>query len=619
MLETEGDRYRLFTRRAALLGGLQLLGFSALAARMYYLTIVQGQQYKMLADENRLSLRFIAPMRGRILDRFGEELATNRQDLRVTIIPEQTEDIEATLDALGRILAVSAQEREAVLRQARRQRGFVPVLVRGNLSWEEFARVNVESAELAGVQPAAGTSRYYPDGPAFAHVLGHVGAVSEKELGDDPVLQLPGFKVGKNGVEKNFDAMLRGSAGTRRVEVNASGRIVREVARQDSEAGADLALTLCAPLQRFAARRLGAESASVVTLDAVTGDILTFASTPAFDPNEFSVGISRASWQTLTQDPRKPLIDKALSGQYPPGSTFKMMVALAALEAGVIDPAEKIYCSGKYAYGDNVFHCWRPHGHGYVDMVRSLSHSCDIYYYQVAERVGAAAIAAMARRFGLGEAFEVPLPGQASGLVPDPAWKRRAMGRGWVGGETLILGIGQGYLLATPLQLAVMAARLANGAAAVTPRLLMAGAPLPPKPLGIKPAHLAVVRRGMVEVVNEPTGTAFAARIREPGLSMAGKTGSAQVRRISKAERDTRVLKNEERPWQERDHALFVAYGPVEAPRYAISVIVEHGGGGASVAAPIARDILAETLKHDPSRRAGADMAAVDPTSSREG
>lgn len=610
MLETEGDRYRLFTRRAALLGGVQGLLLSGLVGRMYYLSIVQGQQYKVLADENRLSLRFIAPLRGRILDRFGKELATNRQDLRVAIIPEHVGDVEAALRALANVIELSESQIHLAKRIASRQRSFLPVLVKDNMSWDEFSRVNVKSPSLPGVQPLAGTSRFYPDKTAFAHVVGHVGSVSDKDKGDDPALQLPGFKVGKLGIERTFDAELRGAVGTRRVEVNARGRIVRDVARQESQPGHDVKLTLDAELQRIAAARLGEESASTIVMDLTQGDIMALVSTPAFDPNEFSTGISHENWKALTGDPRLPLTNKAIGGQYPPGSTFKMIVALAALKAGVVTPQETIFCNGKHPYGGNVFHCWKPGGHGHVDLEGSIRHSCDIYYYNMAERLGVQAIADMARQFGLGSRFDLPIPGQKAGLVPDPEWKRRVYGRSWLGGETLNMSIGQGSLLATPLQLAVLAGRLATGKALV-PRILDDATVIPALPLPIPKSHLDLVREGMVNVVNKVDGTAFKARIRKEGQSMAGKSGTSQVRRISKAERETGVLDNDELAWRERDHAIFIAYGPVIKPRYAVSVLVEHGGGGSSVAAPIVRDILSAALDLDPMAKSKADVAVA--------
>lgn len=614
-MELESDRHRRFSRRALIMGGGQALLAAGLAGRLYYLSVVQGQQYTVLAEENRLSLRLLAPRRGRILDRFGDEIAGNRQDLRVVLVPEQVRDLDATLDVLAALLKLEPGDRERILKQIRRQRAFVPVTIAENLDWDAFARINVESPRLSGVQPAAGLSRHYADGPAFAHVVGHVGAVSDRDPVDDPVLQLPGFKIGKMGVEQAFESVLRGAAGTSRVEVNAYGRVVREVARQESKPGADVRLSLSAELQRRVAARMGEESASAVVLDCVTGEILALASMPAFDPNAFSVGISQQYWRSLLADPRTPLVNKCLGGLYPPGSTFKMAVALAALEAGIIAPEAEIYCSGRMRLGDHFFHCWKKHGHGAVALNRGIVESCDIYFYQLALRLGAEPIAAMARRLGLGEAYDLPIAGVRAGLVPSAAWKRAVHGKPWTGGETLNLSIGQGYLLATPLQLAVMTARLAGGRA-VVPRLQADGPALPAPPLNIAPDALALIRQAMNDTVNAPRGTAHGARIKTAGRAMAGKTGTAQVRRISLAEREGGVRKNEELPWIERDHALFVGYAPVEAPRYAIAVVVEHGGGGSTAAAPMARDILDWTLELDP---AGTPAGGVAEAAAQQG
>lgn len=607
-MEIESDRHRRFTRRALMLGGLQALLAAGLVGRMYDLSIVKGQKFAVLADENRLSLRLIAPRRGRILDRFGEEIAGNRQDLRVVLVPEQVQDLDETLALLGQWVGLKDGDRARILKQIARQRAFVPVTVAENLDWETFARVNVESPRLSGVQPAAGLSRYYPDGAAFAHVVGHVGAVSESDLDDDPVLQLPGFKIGKAGVEQALEDRLRGAAGTSRIEVNALGRVIREVARQESQPGGDVRLSLSAALQRRITARMGEESASAVVIDVQYGDILALASMPAFDPNAFSVGISRDYWRSLLADPRTPLVNKCVGGLYPPGSTFKMVVALAALEAGVADPAEEFYCSGRMRLGDRFFHCWKHRGHGAVDMHRSLVESCDIYYYHLALRVGAEPIARMANRLGLGQGFDLPLLGVRDGLVPTPGWKRAVHGTPWTGGETLNLSIGQGYLLTTPLQLAVMTARLASGRA-VEPQLVAGQGRFLPPALDIAPQHLALMRKAMDDTVNDQHGTAYAARIKTPERAMAGKTGTAQVRRISLAERETGVLKNEDLPWRERDHALYVGYANVEAPRYAVAVVVEHGGGGASAAAPLGRDILDWVQQLDPLGVQRGDVA----------
>lgn len=599
------DRAKLFSRRALLLGGVQGVAAITLFGRLYYLSIVNGKDYRTLAEQNRVSLRLLAPDRGRILDRTGFALATNRRDYRVFLIPEQVTDPEATLARLNRILPLSERRIAQLIRQIRRQRGFVPLTVREHLDWRSFARVNVESADLPGIVPDVGTTRWYPEGADLAQVVGYVGAPGPDEIGQSRFLQLPGVKTGKRGIEKAYEAQLRGMAGSARVEVNARGRIIRQLASEPAQMGRDISLTIDRDLQRIATARLGEESAGVVALDIQSGDVLIHASTPSYDPNELNLGISRENWQALLDDPRTPLVNKCISGQYPPGSTFKMLVLLAALERGLVDPEETVTCWGRYPFGDRVFHCWRRQGHGPVNMIEALAKSCDTYFYELASLMEIGWVADIARRFGLGQSFDLDLPGESQGLVPDPAWKLAATGRPWVQGDTLNVCIGQGALLATPLQLAVMTARLANGGKAVTPHLVHAldGVPVPRAPapdMGLNPKHLALIYEGMQAVMAQG-GTAFPSRLRDPGLTMAGKTGTAQVRRITDADRAADV-QQEDKPWAERHHAWFVAYAPAVQPRYALSVLVEHGGGGASAAAPVARDIVKAILERDRAR-----------------
>ena len=380
--------------------------------------------------------------------------------------------------------------------------------------------------------------------------------------------------------------------------------LIRELARNEGRPGEDLVVTLDLGLQGYVSRRLAGQSAAVVVLDVHTGDVLALASSPSYDPNAFAQGLSRAAWQELVNDPLKPLVDKATAGRYPPGSTFKMIGALAALEAGVVTPEHRVWCTGMVRFGDRDFHCWKRSGHGEMQMIRAIEESCDVYFYDVARRVGIDRIAAMSRRFGFGEPSGIDLPGADPGLVPDRAWKLAKIGTPWQQGETLIVGIGQGYLLATPLQLAVMTARLANGGIAVRPRLSLRGAKVAEEPrfedMGVSPESLAVVVEGMNRSTNSRRGTSYRARISDPDMAMAGKTGTSQVRRITERERASR--KNRQTPWRERDHALYVAFAPLHAPRYAIAVVVEHGGSGARTAAPIARDILWEAQRRDPAR-----------------
>jgi penicillin-binding protein 2 len=618
MTDRDGARQKLFTRRAALLLGGKVGLASLLLGRMYYLQVVSADQYAMLAEENRINMRLLPPPRGRILDRFGVELANNRQNYRVLLVPEQTESVEETLARLGHIVEINERR---ILRDIARQRRFMPVTVAENLTWEEFSQVNVNLPDLPGVQPDVGETRYYPYGGEMAHVVGYVSAVAEKELTGDPLLELPGFRIGKNGVEKVQDLKLRGKAGVSRVEVNAYGRVIRELARTDGEPGHDVVLTVDHELQRFITNRLGDESAGVVVMDVGTGDILALVSTPTFDPNAFNLGLSSSAWKALVNNPRKPLSNKAVGGLYPPGSTFKMVVSLAALESGIVGPGHRVFCNGAVHLGSHKFHCWRWKygGHGWVDMREAIEQSCDVFFYEVARKIGVDRIAQMAQRLGLGVMHDIGLVGERSGLVPTRAWKQAEFGTSWQGGETLITGIGQGYLLSTPLQLAVMTARMVNGGYAVVPRLIRpeAGAAAPAPVLGIAASHLAVVRDGMEDVVNGKRGTARRFAL-EGDIRMAGKTGTAQVVRISKAERARGLRKNEDKPWEERDHGLFVAYAPTDEPRYACAVILEHGGGG-TYAAEVARDIMVETLKRDPLRRPPLGSVAGAGTSRRQG
>ena len=607
------DRQKLFNRRTALLAGGKAVLLSALVGRLYYLQVVESENYRTLAEENRINLRLLAPPRGRIVDRRGRPLAVNRQNYRVVVIAEEADDVEATLNALGRVIDISDGERRRVLRDVGRKRKFVPVPVRGNLDWESVAQIEVNAPDLPGIAIDEGQSRHYLHGEDFAHVLGYVAPVSENELNGDPLLELPGFRIGRAGIEKVYDLSLRGNGGSSEVEVNAVGRVIRELNRKEGEPGTDITLTVDMDLQRLATKRLQGESGAAVVLDVRTGDVLALASTPGFDPNAFNRGLSNEEWHGLISNPRAPLANKAIAGQYAPGSTFKLAVALAGLEKGAITPETTVKCWGRIRLGNAHFHCWKRGGHGPVDLHKALSQSCDIFFYEVAKRVGVDRISAMAQRLGMGQTLGLDLPGERTGLLPTRDWKLATIGVPWQMGETLISGIGQGFVLATPLQLAVMTARIANGGRAVTPRIARlapseeAGENPVVEDLGLVPAHLQLVREGMIEVVNGRRGTGRASAIKEPGMEMAGKTGTSQVRRISKAEREAGVFKNEDLPWERRDHALFVGYAPIDAPRYAVSVVIEHGGGGSKAAAPVARDILAMAQKLDAVRMADGE------------
>ncbi|WP_313668964.1 penicillin-binding protein 2 [Sandarakinorhabdus sp.] len=590
-------RRMAFSRRALLLGAGMAGTGALLAGRMAWLAVFEGETYQLRAQANRVQDRLIPPRRGWIVDRHGKPIALNRPDYRLELRPAEVDDLDATLVAIRAVIDIDLAEDARIRDDCATQPSFMPVVVRQNLSWREFSACNVRLATLPGVTPVQSFSRFYPEADHFAHLVGYVGAPTPEQYREErnPLLIYPGFRIGKDGIERFADKQLRGTAGSSRVEITARGELVRELGTNADKPGDTLRLTIDRDLQDYAARRLGDNSASVVVMDVITGDVLCMVSMPAYDPNIFSRRVPAKLWNALQKDDHTPLLNKSAMGLYPPGSTFKMVTTLAALEAG-IDPGDTVGCSGAYRLGNNTWHCHARRGHGGVNMHRALPLSCDTYFYVMGRKVGIDAIAAMARRLGLGQEYPLPLPGQTKGIVPDKAWKQRRYGpdpkKGdWREGETLNASIGQGYIITNPLQLAVMTARLASGRE-VMPRLTADG-PAPQFPsLGVPEAHLALVRQGMVDVVNAGYGTARAARSPIGDVLFAGKTGTAQVRRISAAERKRGVIRNEALPWKQRDHALFVAFAPADAPRYACSVIIEHGIAGGRYAAPIARDVL---------------------------
>jgi penicillin-binding protein 2 len=590
------------TRRGLMLLGLQAGAVGALAWRMRDLQVRQNEHFALLAEENRVNLRLIPPGRGIITDRHGRLLAGNRQNYRITMVREQAGDVEAVLDRLGHIVMIPPDRRERALKEMASRSAFVPVEVVEHLTWADIVRVAANAPILPGVIPEVGLSRTYPEGLATAHVVGYVGPVSESDLAKmespDPLLQIPRFQIGKSGIEAFAEEALRGEAGTQKIEVSAGGRVMRELGRVEGTPGKDMELTLDVGLQAYAMRRMAGLSASAVVIEVASGDIVAMASAPGFDPNSFVFGIRSPEWNALLGDEYRPLSHKSVTGTYPPGSTFKMTMALAALEAGVVSPGDGVGCPGFTWLGNRRFHCWKRGGHGRVDLRRSLSQSCDCYYYEMGRRLGPDRISAMAHKLGLGVAHELPLPGVSDGNMPDAAWKEANRGEKWTTGDSFNYGIGQGFTLASPLQLAVYVSRIASGVA-LKPRLVrkIGGVEVPVEAapaLDIDPRHLNTVRGGMYAVSNE--GTAYRSRIADPAMLMAGKTGTSQVRIITAAERASGVTKNAQLPWNRRDHALFVCYAPYDAPRYATALIVEHGGGGSADAAPVARDILMYAL-----------------------
>jgi penicillin-binding protein 2 len=603
MSKREEERRRsVFTRRALLLGGVQAAAIGVLGFRLHQLQVREGPRYATLSDENRLSVRLLAPPRGRILDREGRVVAGNDLNWRAVLTAEQAVDVQATLETFGRIVPLSDAERARIDRELRRRRRFVPVLVREFLSWEEMAAIELNAPDLPGISVDVGAARVFPEREHLAHIVGYVAPPAEGETAEDPLLLLPGIRVGRAGIERHHDRALRGRAGTVQLEVNVVGRVIRELNRQEGVPGADVTLSIDAEFQRMVRAKCEVGTSAVV-LDARNGEVLAMATQPSFDPNIFSSGVSAEQWRQWTRSRETPLINKVTNGLYAPGSTFKMVVALAAFEARVATHGETVFCPGHYDLGDTRFHCHNRNGHGWMDSRTALKVSCDVYFYEMAKRVGMDRIAAMARRFGMGVPLGIELPGSRAGLVPTRAW-RIAQGRAWNIGDTIVHGIGQGFYQVTPLALATMTARLATGRA-VQPHLTrsIGGQPVPGTraedwpSLGIPERDLRLMRDAMWSVVNEQGGTARLSRLPAGMGQMAGKTGTTQVRRVSREQRE-RGFSAALLPREFRPHALFVAYAPHDVPRFAIAVIVEHGLSGSGAAAPLARDILADAIRH---------------------
>ena len=588
-----------FDRRSVVMGAIGGGIGTLLAGRHAYLAIAENEKYTLQAESNRVNMTLIPPRRGWVLDRNGAPLASNRADFRVDLIPDRIEDVERTVTLLGDVLALDEVRLRDLRDDIAKSRGFQPIEVAAGLTYEQFAALSVRLPELPGVLPQRGYSRFYPTGPSVGHLIGYVGPANAEEYKEEPIelLLTPGFKLGKDGVEKQFEERLRGVPGARRVEVTARGRIVRDLQTRDDIQGQPVQLTIDGPLQDYAARRIGLQSGSVVVLDCATGDILCMASMPSFDPNSFSDGIGRVEYAMLSEDERVPLRNKVLKGLYPPASTVKPMVSMALMQAGV-DPDETVFCGGGLRVGNRVFRCWNRRGHGATDMAKGIYQSCDVYYYAMAQRIGMDPIAQMARVCGMGEEFDLPVLSQFYGTVPDPAWKMRKLGEPWQAFDTVNATIGQGYMLSNPLQLAVMSARLATGRH-IEPNLLK-GAAKPFVKVDFPADHVAYVRQAMSDVVNGP-GTAGRGRLPFPDILMAGKTGTAQVVSLNISDGKTG-------PWKYRDHGLFIFFAPFDRPRYAGAVVIEHGGGSGA-AYPIARDVT--TFLFDPAKGMEA-LAALE-------
>lgn len=609
-MDRDQEKIENFTRRAFVVGGLQGLGVSVLGLRLSWLQLIEGDRYSTLAENNRINVRILPPSRGQIVDRYGVPLATNLQNFQVLVTPEQSEGLEKTLRDLQNFITIDDADIRKALKSAKRAPSYAQIEVRDNLAWDEVSQIELNLHKLPGISVQAGEIRNYPYKESTAHIIGYVGRVSDPEMLKDPLLSQPGFQIGRSAIEAKYDLELRGKAGKAEMEVNVHGRPVRELSRQPAIPGARLVLSIDAEFQRFVQQRLATErSASAVVMDVETGEVYACVSHPGFDPNIFNGGISVMDWEQLRDDEAHPLNNKATSGVYPPGSTFKIVTALAGLESGLIGKGWTTFCPGHFDLGDRRFHCWKAGGHGNVNITTALAYSCDTFFYKLSLMVGIDKIAEMARRLGLGEKYDF-LPEMAAGLIPDTKWKAEVKGEAWHKGETLVSAIGQGAVLSTPLQLATMLSRVVNGGKTVTP--WMAGytddKPLSGvldqdhKDLGLKQYNLEIVRQGL-EAVLQQGGTAYGSRISEDGMQMGGKTGTSQVKRISMAERARGITRQEDLPWHLRHHALFVGYAPTVNPKYACCVVVDHGIGGSAAAAPIAKDIMLEVQKRDPKSK----------------
>jgi len=571
-----------FSRRMMLLGGAQVAVGGLLVGRMGWLAVAQNEKYQLLSESNRVQLIPVPPRRGWIIDRNGKPIAINKASFRVDLIPQQIEKDSDVVSELARLLALDDDAVERIRRELLESRGFRPVSVADNIPYEQYAAVTVRLPDLPGVQATRGYSRYYPDGPAVAHLLGYVGTANAKEYEAEkknPLLIIPGFKIGKQGLEKSLEPYLRGEPGGQRVEITARGKLVKELDPKPDRSGQTVQLTIDQGLQQFAARRMGDQSGALVAIDVTSGDMLAFVSMPAFDPNSFSEGIGRTEWSMLSTNDHIPLLNKVAQGLYPSGSTIKPAMALAFLKQGV-DPKRRVVCNGGWQIGNRYFRCDAVHGS--MDMHSAIERSCNTYFWATGLITDPEQTTEMVNYLGYGQEFDLPIPTQRYGTMPSPQWLEKKYHRKWQGYDSANTSIGQGYVLINPLQLAVMPARLGSGKL-LQPRLLM-NTPRKPVPLlDVNPEHLAIVRNAMTSVVNDH-GTAVASKLPLDGILMAGKTGTAQVFRLGE--------RGHQGNWALRDHALFIAFAPADQPRYAIGCIIEHGGFGASAAAPIVRDSM---------------------------
>ena len=601
------NKSRLITRRMFILTSLKVAVFVSIIVRLFYLQISENIKWRSLSDKNRLREWKTIPQRGIIEDYFGEKIAKNTRVFQLHMIPEEVSNLEELFFKLSKIIDFNERRKRNLIKRLKKRKPWEPIIVSDNLSWPEFSRINLFLHEIQGIKPVVALARQYLDSGSASHIIGYVSDMSIKDLENSKFLReinVPGLKTGKNGLEKFLNEEMIGKPGLQRFEVNAYGKRIRELKFVQGIAGKNYRTTLDMEVQKFASELLKGKSGSVCVMDIYTGDIIAIVSSPTFDANKFVLGIDFKDWQDLINDDKKPLMNKSIAGLYPPGSTIKPLVALSALENDVISPNTTTECKGKIELYGHKYHCWKEKGHGFLRLREAIKQSCDIYFYEVARRLGVDRLAVTANKFGLGNKVFDILDEEQTGLVPTTKWKLKNIGRGWVLGETLLAGIGQGYFQTTPIQLCLMTAQLANGGYKIKPRIIYDEQVLQPtkdawkdkfKQLYRNQENVKFVLDAQFGATNEPMGTSYRSRHVKSEYIFGGKTGTSQTRTITEEERELK-LKQKDLPYKRRDHALFTAFAPYKNPRYAFSIVIEHGGTGSSVAAPIAKKVIKKVL-----------------------
>ena len=606
-------------RRMFISGSLKFVIMIGLVSRLFFLQVKENKKYLTLSDKNRIREWKLAPVRGEFHDYFGNIIAGNFEAYQLHLIPEEVEDFKYVAYRLKDLLELSDREFNKVLKKKKEIKPWETLIISDNLNWTKFSKINNHLYDLNGVKPVISISRNYPFKENFTHVLGYVSQANEKDIENTEVIKknfVPGLKVGKIGLEKSLEEKLIGSNDIERYEVNAYGRRISQLEFQKGEKGKTLKLTIDTKVQQLANKLLQDKAGSICVMDIYTGSIIAMHSSPSFDPNLFVFGISQDNWQLIRNNPMKPLVNKTLQGNYSPGSTIKPIVALSALENGIINTNFTVKCTGKTEMYGQTYHCWKKKGHGFVSLRSAMKQSCDTYFYEIARRLGVDKLSETAKKFGLGEkVFGDLFAIEKKGLVPNTIWKKNALGKGWLLGETIITGIGQGYIQTTPIQLCLMTAQIANGGHKIYPHIVIDNKKEQPSdkysPLYQNPKNIKIVQDAMFGSTNEVMGTSYRSRINDPKYQFAGKTGTAQVKKITETDRELN-LKTFEIPYEERDHALYVAFGPYKNPRYALSIIVEHGGNGSTTAAPMAKELFKLIIDRHKLRESINDKKYMD-------